>query len=274
MTLGGTVAVRGTRLAYETAGQGPDLVWGHGLTSSVASEDLMAEGTAPMIEWSRVPARVTRYDACGHGRSESTTDLDGYSWASLAADQLELASALGAERYVAAGASMGAGTALHAALAAPDRVDRLVLAIPPTAWETRAAQVDQWEATAHVIETRGVEPVITAGAELPPPDPFVDDVGRAERRAAAMRAWDPARLTLVLRGAAKADFPDRDAVASIAAPTLILAWTGDPVHPVESAQQLHHLLPNSCLHTASTAADLSRWTDVVAEFVAALPWSP
>ena len=271
MTPQPTTVVRGARLAHHTVGEGPDLVWGHGLTSGVAAEDLMAEATTPMIDWSRVPARVTRYDARGHGRSASTTDLDGYSWSSLAADQLELATALGIERYVAAGASMGAGTALHVAVAAPERVDRLVLAIPPTAWETRAAQVEQWEATAHVIETRGVEPVIAAGAELPPPDPFVGDVGRAERRAAAMRAWDPARLTLVLRGAARADFPERDAVSSIAVPTLILAWTGDPVHPVESAQLLHRLLPDSQLHVASTAAELSTWTELVAEFVAAAP---
>ncbi len=269
MTAEGHLAIRGAQLAHQTAGDGPALVWGHGLTSSREAEDLVARDseTGPMIDWGRVPARVTRYDARGHGRSASTVDLDGYSWASLAADQLALASALGIGHYIAAGASMGAGTALHAAVAAPDRVDRLVLAIPPTAWETRAGQVDQWEATAHVIETRGVEPVIAAGADLPPPDPFVGEPGRAERRAAAMRAWDPARLTLVLRGAARADFPDRDEVASIAAPTLILAWTGDPVHPVDTAEQLADLLPDATLHVASTAAELSTWTDLTAAFV-------
>ena len=82
-----------------------------------------------------------------------------------------------------------------------------------------------------------------------------------------MRAWDPVRLARVFRGAANADFPSRDAVADIDAPTLILAWTGDPVHPVDSAEQLHELIPDARLTIASTPADLATWTDLVADFV-------
>jgi pimeloyl-ACP methyl ester carboxylesterase len=259
--------IRGATLAHQTSGEGSDLIWGHGLSSSRASEDLTAKATSPMIDWAKVPARVTRYDARGHGESDSTEDLAGYSWSALADDQLGLASSLGIDRYVVGGASMGAGTALHVAVTAPERAERLVLAIPPTAWETRAGQVDQWEATAHVIDTRGVEPVIAAGADLPPPDPFVDEVGRLERRAEAMRAWDPLRLARVFRGAANADFPSRDAVAAIDTPTLILAWTGDPVHPIDTAEQLHELIPDTHLAVASTPADLATWTDLVADFV-------
>jgi len=267
MTAQHSTTIRGAALHHESAGDGPDLVWGHGLSSSRADEDRLAEATAPTIDWTRVPVRVTRYDGRGHGESDSTPDLDGYSWAALAVDQLELASALGIERYIAGGASMGAGTALHAAVAAPDRVDRLVLMIPPTAWRTRAGQVDQLEATAHVIETKGIEPVIAAVADLPPPDPFVGDPGRVERRAAAMRAWDPARLALVYRGACRADLPTPEDVASITAPTLVLAWTGDPVHPIDTAEQLHELIPDCRLHVASTAEELSTWTGLVADFV-------
>lgn len=267
MTATASTTIRGATLAHRTDGRGPDLIWGHGLTSSCAAEDLLAEETAPTIDWAQVPARVTRYDARGHGSSSSTPDLDGYSWAALAADQLDLATALGIDRYVASGASMGAGTALHVAVTAPDRVTRLVLMIPPTAWSTRAGQVDQWEATAHVVESKGVEPVIAAGADVPPPDPFLDDVDRLERRAAAHRAWDPSRLALVFRGAAGADLPDRSDVRSIVAPTLILAWTGDPVHPVDTAEQLEELIPDARLHVASTEAELTTWTGLVADFV-------
>ena len=271
MTAHRVTTVRGAALAHQTTGTGSDLVWGHGLSSSRSAEDDLAaasraQGRTPTIDWAAVPVRVTRYDARGHGESASTPELDGYSWEALAADQLELATALDIDRYTAGGISMGAGTALHAAVAAPQRIDRLVLMAPPTAWETRAGQVDQWEATAHVIETKGVEPVIAAGADIPPPDPFRDDVDLRERRAAAMRAWDPARLARVFRGAAAADFPTRDEVASIDIPALILAWTGDPVHPVDTAEQLHRLLPDSRLHLASTAAELSSWTRLVAAF--------
>ncbi len=256
--------VADVELVHATTGAGPDLIWGHGLTSSRANED-----EAPLIDWRRVPARVTRYDARGHGRSEATPELAAYRWAALAADQLALADALGVGSYVAGGASMGCATALHAAVAAPDRIDRLVLVIPPTAWETRAAQVDQYRATAHVVATRGVEPVIEAGAAVAPPDPYVGDTERPKRRAAYLRAYDPDRLALVFRGAAEADFPARESVAALTQPALILAWTGDAAHPASTATELHRLLPDSTLHLASTADDLATWTDRVTDFVEA-----
>lgn len=254
--------VRGAALSHETSGDGPNLIWGHGLTSSRANED-----EAPLVDWARVPVRVTRYDARGHGESTSTPDLDEYSWAELALDQLELATMLGIEQYLAGGASMGCGTALHAAVQAPERIERLVLMIPPTAWETRAGQTNQWEASAHVVSTRGVEPMITASADLPPPDPFIDDAERFERRATWLRSWDTDRLAQVFRGATKADLPSRETIAGITKPTLILAWSGDPTHPVSTAEELDQLLPDSTMHIASTAADLATWTDRMIEFV-------
>lgn len=257
-----TITLRGAQIAYERSGDGPDLIWGHGLSQSRADESVLS-----LVDWARVPARVTRYDARGHGESESTADLDGYSWAQLATDQLALADALGIDRYIAAGASMGCGTALHAAVQMPERITGLVLVIPPTAWETRAAQADLWAQSAAIIETEGVEMMITARAAIAPPDPFVDDPGYRERSAAATRRWDPQRLAHVMRGAARADFPAREEIAGITAPTLILAWTGDPVHPTATADELSRLLPHAERHDASTSAELATWTDRMAAFV-------
>lgn len=257
------ITVRGAGLVYEQQGSGPELIWGHGLSQSRAAESVLS-----LIDWDRVDAHVTRYDARGHGESETTADLDGYSWAELATDQLALADALGIGRYVAAGASMGCGTALHVAVQAPERIERLVLVIPPTAWETRAAQADLWAQSATVIETEGVEAMIAARAALAPPDPFVDDPGYRDRSAAATRQWDPARLAHVMRGAARADFPTRDEIASLAMPVLILAWTGDPVHPTATADELSRLLPHAERHDATTAADLATWTHRLNTFIA------
>src|SRR5438128_2252472 len=135
-----TVHVRGARLAYELSGDGPlAVVWGHGL-----GQTRVLDAQSNLVEWSRVPAQVLRYDARGHGDSETTPDLGGYTWEELAHDQLALARAVGVDRYVAAGASMGCGTAVHVATIAPERMRGLLLVIPPTAWETRAAQGAQW----------------------------------------------------------------------------------------------------------------------------------
>ena len=258
----GVLSVRGARIAYEVSGSGPHLIWGHGLSMSRASDAEMG-----LLDWTRIPVSVVRYDARGHGHSESTPDLGGYSWEELARDQLALADCLGIDGYVAAGASMGCGTALHAAVLAPDRIGRLVLVIPPTGWETRAAQAEQWELSAGLVEKEGVEALIAARAALDPPDPYRGDDARREQQARATREWDPRRLALVLRGATTANLPERSALAGITARALILAWSGDPIHPVSTAQELATLLPAAELHIASTRDEVDTWSDRVAAFL-------
>jgi 3-oxoadipate enol-lactonase len=257
--------VRGADLAFEISGDGPELIWGHGLSQSRASEADLG-----VLDWEQIPARVMRYDARGHGRSSSTPDLGGYSWAELALDQLALADLCGIGRYVAAGASMGCGTALHVACSAPERVRALLLMIPPTAWETRAAQTEMWRTNAELLEAQGLEALIALQAQRPLPDPYSEDATRRMRSAAATRSWDPARLALVLRGAVGANLPPRDLVAKIAAPALILAWSGDPSHPLTTANELTSLLPNARLVVASTAEQIEGWTAEVANFLWAL----
>ena len=97
----------------------------------------------------------------------------------------------------------------------------------------------------------------------------VGDDERRERQADWTRSWDPARLAHVMRGATRANLPERDAIAMITAPTLILAWTGDPIHPVTTADELARLLPHADVHIASTAAELATWTDRIASFITA-----
>ncbi len=260
-----TREIRGCEIAYERAGTGTDFVWGHGLTQSRAAEDRQG-----VFDWSSAPATLLRYDARGHGESETTADLDGYRWSELAHDQLALATTLGIDRYVAGGASMGCATALHAAVIAPERVLGLVLVIPPTGWETRADQADVYEQGAKVVDSLGVEPLIKAGAAVAPPDPFVDDADYRTMRAEGLRSWDPQRLAHVMRGAARAQLPERRQVAAIDCPTLILAWSNDAVHPVETADELARLIPHAEHHVAASAADLREWPARVAEFVAAI----
>lgn len=260
------VNIRGVDIDYELTGSGRRFVWGHGLTSSRADED----APPALIDFSRLAtaAGVVRYDARGHGRSGFTADPQHYRWEELAADQLALADHLGVDRFAAGGASMGAATALHTAVEAPERVESLVLVIPPTAWETRAEQTGLYTQMAEIIERRGVELLISAGATVPPPDPFRDDPAYPERRAARMRAADPVRLAGLFRGAVNAQLPSKEAVAAITAPTLILAWTGDPAHPVSSAEELHRLMPNAELALASDVEELVTWTDRIGSFLA------
>lgn len=259
------VNLRGIELAHDVSGVGPDVIWGHGMTSSRAAEDEL-----PPIDWSiiRTQNRVVRYDTRGHGDSGSTDVPGDYSWHSLALDQLALADHLGIETYVGGGASMGCGTALHATVMAPDRIRGLLLVIPPTAWETRAVQSRGYGVIADLVAAGDHRALLAGAAAAPSPDPFSDDPRWKARFPRLLEATDPVRLERVFRGAATADLPAPEDIARIAVPTLILAWTGDPGHPVSTAEQLSELIPGSDLALSSTADEFAGWTGRALEFLA------
>lgn len=260
--------VREVELANERSGTGPTLVWGHGLSSSMAKEDLFG-----LLDWPTVRhvADVLRYDARGHGESESTAEPMDYHWRNLALDQLALVDALGIGSYIAGGASMGCATALHAALLAPGRITALLLAIPPTAWESRAAQQGTYEVSASLIEAGEIDLLVAGSRAAPSPDPLADIPQWKDGAEAALRAADSVRLARIFRGAAVADFPPADEIATLQIPTMILAWTGDPGHPMSTAERLVELMPHAELVTATTFAELVGWTSEAMSFLATLP---
>jgi pimeloyl-ACP methyl ester carboxylesterase len=191
----------------------------------------------------------------------------GYSWRALAADQLALADHLGIDHYVAGGASMGCATALHAAVAAPERIRGLLLVIPPTAWETRVTQVRTYAVTADLVEAGDHDALLADATATPSPDPFRGDPRWEERFPMLLEAADPVRLARVFRGAATADLPTPADISGIDVPTLILAWTGDPGHPVSTAARLQELIRGSDLALAATAAGVASWTGRAVEFL-------
>lgn len=276
----GRTQARGVDLEYRVWGDvsapSPCLVWGHGLTSSMQREDGFG-----VLDWERLEdltigddgrgvTGLVRYDARGHGLSGSTPDLVDYHWRALATDQLALADHLGIERYVAGGASMGSATALFASLLAPERITGLVLAIPPTAWETRAEQQGTYEAGARLVDAGELDVLVAGARDAPAPDPLVDVPEWRDRFERMVRETEPERLARVLRGAGITDLPMRDDIAGITVPTLILAWSGDPGHPVSTAERLHELIGDSTLHVATTADELASWTAHVADFLTEL----
>lgn len=262
-----SVVVRGATLRALRRGSGRPFYWGHGLTSSSEQED-----RAGLRPWQRLGEgwEVLRVDARGHGASSADPSPDRYCWSDLAADLLALAGALGHERFVAGGASMGAAVALHAAAAAPARIDALVLVIPPTAWGTRAAQAERYRADADLAEREGLAALAKAEAERPPIPIFEGLFDPAELVRARFAALDPARLPAILRGAAASDLPAPERIAQLTQPALLLAWEGDAGHPLASAERLAELLPNGSLHVARQLADLGAWPGLVADFCAGL----
>ncbi|MGN6742670.1 MAG: alpha/beta fold hydrolase, partial [Amnibacterium sp.] len=244
--------------------EGPVVVAAHGLTSSRASED--ASG---LTDWSALPAagfRLVRYDARGHGRSTGSLDPGAYRWQRLADDLLAVIDAVAGEGPVdVVGSSMGVGTALWAALRAPERFRRLVLVIPPTAWATRAAQTEIYETGARFIEERGLDAFVRGSAALPPL-PIL----------AAAGLWPlpgpdvtETLLPTIFRGAAATDLPAAEELTALPHEALLLPWADDPGHPVSTAERLLEVLPNATMHVARTPDHLRARGRLIAEFLAA-----
>ena len=255
------VAIRGVELAVTDRGSGPAFFWGHGLTSSTTQD-----GRNGMFDWERLARRhrIVRWDARGHGESAGSPDADAdYGWDNLAHDLIALADSLGVDRFVAGGVSMGAATALHAAVAAPQRIDGLVLVLAPTAYETRAAQAAQYRAGATLIEDRGIDAYVERANAEPVPD-ILSSVADLYRFVPAV---DAARLPAVLRGAAASDLPAPDAVKGLSQPTLLLAWETDRGHPVSTSERLAALLPHAELVVARRLRELAAWTDRLETFL-------
>ena len=249
-------------LAVREKGRGQVFLWGHGLLSSMAQEDEIGA-----FDWTPVAdtMRLVRYDARGHGDSGSTDDPKASEWPALATDMLGLADGLGAEQLVLGGASMGCATALYAALAAPDRVDKLVLVIPPTAWSTRTAQRRMYRVGATVVATAGLGAFATVLRSQPAPRRL------ARAREVSLRHLaqaDRRGVVASLRGAGRSDLPARSRLETLQIPALILAWHDDPVHPVSTATTLAATLPVATLHEARTDHDVERWPELVHGFLA------
>jgi len=113
----------GVGIEYEEVGAGPAVLLLHGFASN-AQVNWVRPGIVDAV--AAAGLRVVRYDARGHGGSDSPHDVAAYTGHAMSADAAGLADHLGLEQYAVVGYSMGAQVA--AWLAAEDpRVRRAVL---------------------------------------------------------------------------------------------------------------------------------------------------
>jgi pimeloyl-ACP methyl ester carboxylesterase len=252
--------VRGVDIAVSDQGAGLPFFWGHGLVSSMEQEDRFL-----VMNWARLARRyrVIRWDARGHGLSSGAPVPDDYRWDNLGRDLIALADSLGIDQFVAGGASMGAATALHAAIQAPRRVMALVLMLAPTAYETRDEQADLYRAAAVLVERLGMEAYLHQLSNLPAPGILADF---ADRFSPVPQVPEPL-LPSVLRGAANSDLPPQEEVRRVTAPTLLLPWISDDGHPLSTSERLLELLPSVQIHVAHQLRDVGTWTDRIDTFL-------
>lgn len=234
-----------------------------------------AEDWLGWFDWPSFPSdiRLVRYDARGHGKSETASNPEPYSWPELGLDMLAIADAHAVDRFVAGGASMGCATTLFAAMEAPERIKAMVLVIPPTAWETRAAQASTYEKSARIgglLGGRLLGAVMQRqAADLLSPWMLEDAPQMMEGMKMGLRPQTRAGLKNMFLGAGMSNLPAAEAFEAVAhIPTIILPWTDDPSHPIGTAERLHELLPRSELVIAEGFSGLQAFPSRIRDFVA------
>lgn len=224
-------------LEYDLLGEGPELVWLHGLSGSL-------EESRPLSEALAAHHRVLWYSTRGHGRSTAPTSRPRYSYDVIADDLQRLLDHVGFERPLVAGGSHGANTALRHALRHPGR-SRALLLVAPGANALRRPDRLRWalvRGQMSLAARRGEPHVVKAITGHDPRDP---DLGAEGLRAvAAARTHAMPALLQALRWIPDQQVADPADLTTIGIPATVAAWDKDPVlHPIAVARRLAALLP-------------------------------
>ena len=179
----------------------------------------------------------------GHGSSTDMPRLWDYPL--LAADLSAAADVVGAGHAV--GASMGAGAVLRVLLDSPGRFGRIVLLTPSVLDVADGADPELLglNPLADLVE---VGDVAALAAELLARLP----AAVRSRPAVAERLTRAQAARLVQRPPARGvpgatPVRDRAELSTVDTPALVIAQQGDPLHPVEIAEQLAEVLPAASL---------------------------
>jgi len=210
-------AIDGLSMHYKSSGSAdlPVLVFSNSLGANLDVWDGQAEVLKGHVQ-------VLRYDTRGHG--ESGIGRVPFSIADLARDVLRLLDSLKIERASFCGLSMGGVIGQWLGIHAPERLDKLILC-------NTAAKIgnsETWDARIETVLREGLAPVIPGTLERW----FTADFRRGQPESVA-RVREMLETTDV-RGyagccAAIRDADFRKEVATIGAPTLVIAGSDDPV---------------------------------------------
>jgi pimeloyl-ACP methyl ester carboxylesterase len=223
----------GVRLRYAEQGDsgGPAVILLHGYSDS-------------WFSWSRVMPliptgyRVIAPDLRGHGDSEQP--VGGYAMADFAGDVLALMDALAIERASVVGHSMGSFVAQQVALAAPSRVERLVLVGSATTVRAMPGLSD-FVAVVNALQDPVPEQFArdfqVSTIHHPVPDEFLDTAVATSLRL-------PSRVWRGIMAGMLATAPASQ-LGSLAVPTLIMSGERDAIFPLHAQRDLRARLPRA-----------------------------
>ena len=232
----------GQLLAVEQHGEGPAVVGLHGLT---ATRRYVLMGSRTLERSGR---RVVLYDARGHGASAPAPGGD-YSYAELSGDREAVMDALGVERALLVGASMGAHTAIRFALEHPQRVAGLAVVTPAYDPERFPSELDRWDALARGLREGGVDGFIAAYGLDAVPGAWRETVERVIRQRLAAHEHPQAVADALAAVPRSRPFEAWASLAALEAATLVVGSRddADPGHPLAVAQAYAQAIPGARL---------------------------
>lgn len=237
---GAAPAIRG-----ESAGVGPPVVLCHGAT---ATRRYVLHGSRAL---ERAGYRVVAYDARGHGESDPASAGESYGYPHLVGDLERVVEAeAGGERFLLAGHSMGAHTAVAYALRHPQRLAGLALIGPVYAGAVEPEALEYWDGLAEALAGGGVDAFVeyVDRHQRSGPD-WRDSVLRFTRERMLLHRR-PEALVRVLRELPRSrPFGGIEELQGIEVPALVVASddAADPGHPYAVAAAYAERLPRATL---------------------------
>jgi pimeloyl-ACP methyl ester carboxylesterase len=243
-----SVTASEVRIAWERRGDGPPLLLIHGLGYARWGWEPVAGSLAEDFS-------LLLFDNRGIGESDAPPGP--YTVAELAGDALGVLDAAGVERAHVLGTSLGGMVAQELALAAPERVERLLLACTTPGGPSAAPMPERTvrlfaegpTLPPEVALRRFVENALAPGA----------DVAIVERIMAHRLATAQPFVSWQAQAAAGMTFDAADRIDAIEAPTLVLHGTDDFVVDPANGELLASLIPGARLEFFPGTGHLFFW---------------
>ena len=240
------VEIDGLRIAYERAGEGPPLVFLHGVLGD--SREWRRQTSALSDELT-----VIAWDAPGCGRSSDPAPPFGMAdWAGALAALLE---AIGVERAHVGGLSWGGSVALELYRLHPERVRSLVLIDTYAGWKGSLSPEECARRVESSLRDAEMPASALAARWLPSLLPESSPPALADEIAAVIADSRPAMLGLMAQAMGSTD--QRDLLPHIDVPTLLLWGEADERSPLSVAEQFREAIRGAKLVVIPDAGHMS-----------------
>jgi len=190
--------------------------------------------------------RLIRYDTRGHGGSSGPAG--DYDLERLARDAINLLDALGLDRVVWCGLSLGGMIGQQLAISAPERLERLIVS------NTGAfiGAPDFWNERIRTVQANGVAILADGLIERWFTPEFRDAQPDEVARIRAMLSDTPIDGYCGCCAAIR-DMDLRPGIRSAKTPMLVIAGRRDPASPIEKSEEIVALAPDARLELLDTA---------------------